>query len=506
MAKEEDLSEWYQQVITKGEMLEFSDVPGCYIYEPASYAIYESIQDFFNKRIKKMGVRNCYFPIFISEANLQREKDHIEGFAAEVAWVTEGGRNKLEKKLAVRPTSETAMYGYFSKKIRSHRDLPLKLNQWNNVVRWEFKHPMPFIRSREFLWQEGHTAHLTEEGAGKEVLQILDHYAAIYEELLAVPVVKGKKTVNEQFPGAHYTTTVEGFLPAVGRGIQAGTSHCLGQHFAKMFDITVEDPKAKEGEKKEKLYVWQNSWGLTTRSIGIMILTHGDNKGLIIPPRVAEIQVVIVPVGITAKSTDEDREKLNKEVEGLVEVLRAADVRVEADMRDGYSPGFKFNEWELKGVPLRLEFGPKDSAKHVVTASRRDRAEKTEVPIVSLEKDIPALLETIQADLFRKADDEYRAHRKVITTWDDFVPTLNAKNVCIVPHCLDGACEDQIKELSSGNVEGQEVDARAPSMGAKSLCIPFQQDFEGLKEGETNCTNPKCEKKAQKWVMFGRSY
>ncbi|KAK3114339.1 hypothetical protein LTR53_007466, partial [Teratosphaeriaceae sp. CCFEE 6253] len=223
VGKNEDLSEWYQQTITKGELLDFTDVPGCYIYQPGSYRIWEFIQEFFNQRIRKMGVKNCYFPLFISEANLQREKDHIEGFAAEVAWVTEGGKNKLEKRLAVRPTSETAMYSFYSKKIRSHRDLPLKMNQWNNVVRWEFKHPMPFIRSREFLWQEGHTAHRTEEEAGVEVRQILDHYAAIYEELLAVPVVKGKKTVNEQFPGAHYTTTIEGYIPAVGRGIQAAT-------------------------------------------------------------------------------------------------------------------------------------------------------------------------------------------------------------------------------------------------------------------------------------------
>lgn len=508
VAKEDDLAEWYQQVITKGEMLEYTDVPGCYIYEPASYGIYERIQDFFNKRIKAMGVRNCYFPLFISEANLQREKDHIEGFAAEVAWVTEGGKTKLEKRLAVRPTSETAMYGYFSKKIRSHRDLPLKLNQWNNVVRWEFKHPMPFIRSREFLWQEGHTAHMTEEEAGVEVLQILDHYGAIYEELLAVPVVKGRKTVAEQFPGAHYTTTVEGFIPATGRGIQAGTSHCLGQHFAKMFDITVEDPKAKEGEKREKLHVWQNSWGLTTRSIGIMILTHGDNKGLVIPPRVAEIQVIIVAVGITAKSTDDDRSKLYTASQNMRDQLVAAGVRAEVDLREGYSPGWKFNEWELKGIPLRIEFGPKDAEKNVVTSARRDKLEggKAEIPIADLTTAVPELLETIQKDMFNKANDDFASHRKIVTQWTDFVPTLNAKNVCIIPHCTTEACEDQIKDLSKGNVEGQEVDVRAPSMGAKSLCIPFDQPAEGLTHGETKCTNPKCEKLAEKWVMFGRSY
>ncbi|CAK3930547.1 proline--tRNA ligase [Lecanosticta acicola] len=504
-----DLSEWYHQVILKGEMLDFTDIPGCYIYQPASYRIWEFIQDFFNERIRKMGVKNCYFPLFISEANLQREKDHIEGFAAEVAWVTEGGKSKLEKRLAVRPTSETAMYSFYSKKIRSHRDLPLKMNQWNNVVRWEFKHAVPFLRSREFLWQEGHTAHLTEEGAGEEVLQILDYYAAIYEDLLAVPVVKGQKTKNEQFPGAHYTKTIEGFIPAVGRGIQAATSHCLGQHFAKMFDITVEDPsqEVKEGEKRNKVHVWQNSWGFTTRSIGVMVLVHGDDKGLVIPPRVAEVQAVIVPVGVTAKTTEEDRKQLYDEVDRLQTVLEEAGLRVESDMREGYSPGYKFNDWELKGVPLRLEFGPKDLANGVVTTSRRDQDAKTGKGTIALSEiatKVPELLETIQKDLFQKASDEYASHRKIIRDWKDFVPTLNDKNVLVVPHCLGGDCEDEIKKDSAGNIEGQEVDARAPSMGAKSLCIPAEQP-EAIAEG-TKCINPKCGQKAEQWVMFGRSY
>ncbi|KAK3678064.1 hypothetical protein LTR78_002159 [Recurvomyces mirabilis] len=504
--KSEDLSEWYQQTIVKGDFLEFSDVPGCYIYQPGSYRIWEFIQDFFNARIRKMGVKNCYFPLFISEANLQREKDHIEGFAAEVAWVTEGGKSKLDKRLAVRPTSETAMYSFYSKKIRSHRDLPLKMNQWNNVVRWEFKHPMPFIRSREFLWQEGHTAHLTEKEAGVEVRQILDHYAAIYEELLAVPVVKGVKTVNEQFPGAHYTTTVEGYIPAVGRGIQAATSHCLGQHFAKMFDITVEDPnqQVKEGEKRDRIKVWQNSWGFTTRSIGIMILIHGDDKGLIVPPRVAEIQVVIIPVGVNAKTTDADREKLYDEVKSISDKLEGADVRVECDFREGYSPGYKFNDWEMKGVPLQIEFGPKDRANGVVTTSRRDQEGKSTIPLTDLAAEVPKLLEQIQADMFKKASDEYASHRKIIREWKDFVPALNDKNVVLVQHCASGDCEDEIKKDSSGQVEGQEVDVRAPSMGAKSLCIPDEQPEE-VKAG-THCINPKCEKEAKMWVMFGRSY
>ncbi|KJX93410.1 prolyl-trna synthetase like protein [Zymoseptoria brevis] len=502
--KSGDLSEWYQQVILKGDLLEFTDVPGCYIYLPASYSIWEMITAYFNVRIKKMGVKNTYFPLFITEANLTREEEHLEGFAAEVAWVTHGGKTKLEKPLAVRPTSETAMYSYYSKKIRSHRDLPLKLNQWCNVVRWEFKHAVPFLRSREFLWQEGHTAHMTEEEAGKEVMEILDHYASIYEDLMAVPVVKGQKTKNEQFPGAHYTKTIEGFIPSVGRGIQAATSHCLGTHFAKMFDITVEDPHqvVKDGEARKKLHVWQNSWGFTTRSIGVMILIHGDDKGLVMPPRVAEVQVVIVPVGITAKTSDEDREKLYSKVNELKSTLLDADVRVETDLREGYSPGYKFNDWELKGVPLRIEFGPKDAEKGQVTTSRRDKEGKDTIPIEEVGTKVPELLETIQNDMFKKADEEYAAHRKIVREWKDFVPTLNGKNVLLVSHCLGGECEDEIKKDSAGNIEGQVVDARAPSMGAKSLCIPEVQP-DGLEE---KCINPKCGKKAEKWVMFGRSY
>ena len=514
--KSEDLSEWYQQVILKGEMLDFTDIPGCYIYQPASYRIWEFIQDFFNERIRRMKVKNCYFPLFITEANLQREKDHIEGFAAEVAWVTEGGKNKLEKRLAVRPTSETAMYSFYSKKIRSHRDLPLKMNQWNNVVRWEFKHPMPFLRSREFLWQEGHTAHLTEREASEEVLQILDHYADIYQELLAVPVVKGRKTLNEQFPGAHYTTTIEGYIPAVGRGIQAATSHCLGQHFAKMFDITVEDPTPHhDGEKRDKLHVWQNSWGFTTRSIGIMILIHGDDRGLVIPPRVAETQVVIVPVGVTAKMPEADKRKLYDQVETIQATLEEKNIRVECDYREGYTVGYKFNDWELKGVPLRLEFGPKDAAKGIVTASRRDHpnasGNKTEIALSDLSTAIPTLLESIQTDLFTRARDEFASHRIPITTWTDFVPNLNNRNLLLVPHCTRPECEDAIKRDSAGAATtttesgvAVEVDVRAPSMGAKSLCIPVEQP-EGGVQGH-KCVHPGCGCEAVVWVLFGRSY
>lgn len=511
VAKEDDLGEWYQQVITKGQMISYYDVAGCYILEPASYAIWESIKAWFDEQIKTLKVRNAYFPIFISADNLEREKEHVEGFAAEVAWVTKGGKSELEKPVAVRPTSETAMYPYFARKIQSHRDLPLKLNQWNNVVRWEFKHPMPFIRSREFLWQEGHTAHLTKEEAAAEVMQILDWYSDVYQKLLAVPVVKGQKTIAEKFPGADYTTTIEGFIPATGRGIQAATSHCLGQHFSKMFNITVEDPNAKDAGKSEKVFVWQNSWGLTTRSIGVMILTHGDNRGLVIPPRVAEIQVIVIPVGVTAKTSPEAKEDLYKKTQAIADDLKSVGVRVETDYREGYSPGWKFNDWELKGIPLRIEFGPKDAEKGVVTTSRRDIEKKEdargETKIDDLKKAIPELLETIQTDMFNRADTKYREHRKQLTNWDDFVPTLNGKNVILVPHCEEEKCEDEVKAKSARTALGDGVaeDSKAPAMGAKSLCIPFDQP-EGIVQGETKCINPDCKNFAKSWILFGRSY
>jgi prolyl-tRNA synthetase len=419
------------------------------------------------------------------------------------------GSSQLEKKIAIRPTSETVMYPYYAKWIRSHRDLPLKLNQWNSVVRWEFKNPQPFLRTREFLWQEGHTAHLTETNAREEVLEILQHYAHVYEELLAIPVIRGQKTEKEKFAGGLYTTTVEGYIPATGRGIQGGTSHGLGQNFSKMFGITVEDPSTPPGENKPPLHVWQNSWGLSTRTIGIMVMVHGDNRGLVIPPRVADVQVVIVPVGLTAKTTDEKRATLMAEIEGIATVLEAAGVRVEVDKREGYSPGWKFNDWELRGTPLRLEFGPGESEGHYVTTSRRDIAGKEgkgTIQIADLATQVPALLDRIQADLYARADAEFRSHVKLITNWEDFCPSLNAKNLCMIPHCLTEECEDGIKDLSARKAEeetGEPQDAKAPSMGAKSLCIPFEQP-EGIEPGVTKCTNPECTRLAEKWCLFGR--
>ena len=355
---------------------------------------------------------------------------------------------------------------------------------------------------------QGHTAHLTEDAAREEVLTILDHYAAIYEELLAVPVVKGQKTEKEKFAGGAYTTTVEGYIPTTGRGIQGGTSHGLGQNFSKMFNITVEDPSAKPDEKKPPLHVWQNSWGLSTRSLGVMVMIHGDDKGLVLPPRVAELQVIVVPVGVTAKTTEEERVKLEAEVDGLVAVLEAAGVRVDSD-KSANSPGWKFNRYELRGIPLRIEFGPGESAGHFVTTARRDvlgKEGKGSLPIPDLATGVPALLETIQSDMYKRAAEQFDSHRIKITKWDDFTPALNNKNVCLIPHCLTEECEDQIKDMSARKAEedsGEAEDAKAPSMGAKSLCIPFEQP-EGIEKGVTPCCNPKCTRPAEKWCMFGR--
>jgi prolyl-tRNA synthetase len=396
------------------------------------------------------------------------------------------------------------MYPYYSKWIRTHRDLPFRLNQWNSVVRWEAKQTTPFLRTREFLWQEGHTAHLTEELAGKEVLEILELYAGVYEQLLAVPVVRGKKTENEKFAGGYYTTTVEGYIPANGRGIQGATSHCLGQNFSKMFEITVEDPS----QKGNHIHVWQNSWGLSTRVIGVMIMIHGDDKGLVLPPRVSKVQVVYVPVGITKNTTPEQESELKSQIKDMVKSLKAAGVRADYDFRDGYTPAWKFNDWELRGVPIRVEYGPKDAANQAVTFARRDTGEKGTIPVVDITTKIPELLETIQKNLYDKADKSFREHRIQVTKWEEVIPALDAKNVVLIPHCLTGKCEDRIKELTTGRAEDQPEGPdgqKAPSMGMKSLCIPFEQP-EGLVKGETKCLNPECDINAEQWCMFGRSY
>ncbi|XP_056342212.1 bifunctional glutamate/proline--tRNA ligase isoform X4 [Oenanthe melanoleuca] len=493
--KEENLSEWFSQVITKSEMIEYYDVSGCYILRPWAHAIWEAIKDFFDAEIKKLGVENCYFPMFVSQAALETEKSHIADFAPEVAWVTRSGKTELAEPIAIRPTSETVMYPSYAKWVQSHRDLPIKLNQWCSVVRWEFKHPQPFLRTREFLWQEGHTAFATYEEAAEEVLQILDLYARVYEDLLAIPVVKGRKTEKEKFAGGDYTTTLEAFISASGRAIQGATSHHLGQNFSKMFEIVFEDPK-KPGEKQ---FAYQNSWGITTRTIGVMTMIHGDNMGLVLPPRVACIQVVIIPCGITNSLSEEDREALLRKCNEYRSRLLAVSIRVRADLRDNYSPGWKFNHWELKGVPVRVEVGPRDMKSQQFVAVRRDTGQKLTLSEHEAEEKLKQILEEIHANLYSRASEDLKSHMVVASNMEDFQKELDSGKIVQIPFCGEIECEDWIKKTTARD---QDLEPGAPSMGAKSLCIPFQPLCELQPGARCVCgKNP-----AKFYTLFGRSY
>ena len=493
--KEENLADWFSQVITKAEMIEYYDVSGCYVLRPWAYAIWEAIKNFFDAEIKKLGVENCYFPMFVSQAALEKEKSHIADFAPEVAWVTRSGKTELAEPIAIRPTSETVMYPAYAKWVQSHRDLPIKLNQWCNVVRWEFKHPQPFLRTREFLWQEGHSAFATYEEAAEEVMQILDLYAQVYEDLLAIPVVKGRKTEKEKFAGGDYTTTVEAFISASGRAIQGATSHHLGQNFSKMFEVMFEDPK-KPGEKQ---YAYQNSWGITTRTIGVMTMIHGDNVGLVLPPRVACVQVVIIPCGITNTLSEEDKEALLKKCNEYRKRLLSANVRVRADLRDNYSPGWKFNHWELKGVPIRLEVGPRDMKSQQFVAVRRDTGQKLTFSEHEAEDKLKQVLEEIHANLYNRASEDLRSHMVVANTMEDFQKELDSGKIVQIPFCGESECEDWIKKTTARD---QDLEPGAPSMGAKSLCIPFQPLRELQSGAKCVCgKNP-----AKFYTLFGRSY
>ena len=467
--KHENFSEWYTQVIQKSEMADYTAVSGCIVYRPYSYEIWEKIQDFFNKKIKKSGAKNAYFPLLIPENLLTKEKEHVEGFAPEVAWVTHGGDTKLGERLAVRPTSETIMYDSYSKWIRSHNDLPLRLNQWNSVVRWEFKHATPFLRGREFLWQEGHTVFATQKEADKEVLEILDYYADIHEELLAIPVIKGRKTDVEKFAGANYSTSCETYLP-VNKAIQSATSHQLGQNFAKAFDITFLDKKGK------KQYGWQNSWGISTRVLGVMVIMHGDDKGLVLPPKVAPVQAVIVPILFekTKKKVLNKAKEIKKQLGKFSVIL---------DDREDVTPGRKFNEWELKGVPVRIEIGPRDLENKQAVVVRRDTGKKEIVKLSKLKKRVEELMEDIQDNLFKTAEKKMKSSIVKIKTKAEFKKAVKDKKWVRAAFCGDSEVELKIKEET----------------GYKTNCIPFDQPKKLSKCFYTG-------KKAEYEVMFARSF
>jgi prolyl-tRNA synthetase len=499
--------DWYTDVIIKSEMISYYTISGCYILRPHSYKIWEGIQQWFDREIKKMGVENTYFPLFVAKSALEKEEDHLEGFVAEVAWVTKSGTSELAEPIAIRPTSETVMYPIFKDWIRSYRDLPLKLNQWTNVVRWEFKHPTPFIRTREFLWQEGHTAHATKDEADTEVLQILDLYARVYEELLAVPVIKGRKSEKEKFAGGLYTTTVEAFVPCAGRAIQGATSHCLGQSFAKMFDIKFETETGGDRD-----LVWQNSWGLTTRTIGVMIMVHGDDNGLVLPPKVAPIQVVIIMIQ-KASTTPEMISAMKERCNTIFWQLKKAGIRVKFDDRDDKNPGWKYSHWEQKGVCIRIEIGQRDMESGSVLLARRDLG-KTGKSTCAWEDTLPTvqgLLETIQHDMLENARKERDDRISVVTEWKDFVPALDKMHMIIAPWCERTVCEEMVKERTGPTAEERAKDAAATgdeeeadkklSGSAKTLCIPFEQ--EPLPEG-TKCFC--CGEPAVVNCLWGRSY
>jgi prolyl-tRNA synthetase len=497
--KSENFAMWYTDVIVLSEMISYYDVSGCYILRPWSYKIWELIQRWFDERIQKdMGVENAYFPLFVSQDRLEREKDHVEGFAPEVAWVTKSGDTDLAKQIAIRPTSETIMYPAFSDWIKSHRDLPLKLNQWSNVVRWEFKYPTPFLRTREFLWQEGHTAHTTFEDADATVMQALELYRRVYEELLAVPVVPGYKTEKEKFAGGFRTTTVEAYVAGSGRAIQGATSHNLGQNFGKMFDIYFQD------EQGQTQIAWQTSWGLTTRTIGVMVMVHGDDTGLVLPPRIAPLQVVIVPI----VSKNFTQEQANPYCEAILADLQNAGLRCKYDDRTLYNPGWKYNHWEQKGVPVRIEVGPRDVENKSARIAIRYNGAKDDVPVDGIGALLKTKLEEIQVDMFEKAKEARDSHIVQVTEWKDFVPNLEKHNLVLTPW-IGGdneQWEDWVKEKSreeSLKARGEEEeDAQtSTSVAAKTLCIPFKQP--DLPPG-TKCFASGEEAKC--WVLWGRSY
>ena len=465
---DENFAKWYTDIVLKADLADYVDTKGCIAIKPYGYAIWENIQKYTDDKFKKVGVKNAYFPVLIPESLLQKEKDHVEGFAPEVAWVTEAGGEKLEEKLCVRPTSETIICQMYSKWLKSWRDLPFVYNQWCNVLRWE-KETRPFLRSREFLWQEGHTIHETSEEAKQRTMQMLEIYADVAENLLAIPVVKGIKTETEKFAGAEATYTIETMMHD-GRALQSATSHYFGQNFTKPFDIKFQNREGKDE------YAYQTSWGATTRLIGAIIMAHGDNRGLKLPPKVAPIQVVIVPVAMNKPGVIEKATELYNKINQKF--------RIELDTRDQFSPGYKFNDWEMRGVPLRVEIGPRDIENGVCVLVRRDTAEKATVKLSDIEEEIDKILESIQENMYNECKKRLEDRTSVAHNLEEFQKIMNEKQGFIKSMwCGDAKCEEKIKELT----------------GAKSRCMPFDQ--ENLGE-ECVC----CGKKATKMVIWGRQY
>lgn len=466
-AMDEDFAQWYTDVVTKADLIDYSSVRGSMIIRPYGFALWDNIKNELDRRIKETGHENVYMPLFILESLLQKEKDHVEGFAPEVAWVTQGGSEELTERLVVRPTSEVLFCEHYKNIIHSYRDLPKLYNQWANVVRWE-KTTRPFLRTLEFLWQEGHTAHATDEEAMEETIKMLNVYASICEEILAIPVVKGQKTEKEKFAGAKATFTIESLMHD-GKALQSGTSHHFGTGFAEAFGIQYTD---QEGKLQ---YVHQTSWGFTTRIIGALIMVHGDDRGLVIPPKAAPIQVMIVPIAQHKEGVLDFAYNLKNTLSRIA--------RVDIDASDK-KPGWKFNEYEMKGIPVRLEIGPKDIENKQVVLVRRDTLEKVVVPIAELEVKLPELLDEIQANLYNKALKHREERTSVALTLPELKETLETKPGFIkAMWCGDLACEEKIKEETT----------------ATSRCIPFEQEH---LSDQCVC----CGKEAKHMVYWAKAY
>ena len=470
--KSENFSEWYTQVVQKAQLADYGPVQGTIAFMPYAYAMWENVKEIFDKKIQALGHKNAYFPLLIPESFLKKEAEHFKGFVPEVFWVTHSGDNKLGERLAIRPTSETIIYYFFSKWIRSWRDLPLLLNQWCNVARAEIKSTKPFIRTSEFLWQEGHTAHATKEDADKEMMTILKEYQDLVENYLAIPLLTGTKSESEKFAGALTTTTIEALMPD-GKALQMGTSHNLGQNFSKPFGIKFLDKDGKEQ------HVWTTSWGIATRLIGALIMVHGDDKGLVLPPKIAHTQVVIVPIFYK----DAEKNKVLLKAEKIKTLLENEKLNVILDDREGYTPGWKFNEWELKGIPLRIEIGPKDVKKKQVVLVRRDNYEKSFIKEAIAVKNVLELLNDMQKSLYKKAKKALNENIHVVKNYDEFKTIVENKGGFIkASWCGDHHCENQVKLET----------------GATIRVIPFE------KEKATKCVY--CNKAGKEVVYFAKAY
>jgi len=469
-SREEDFSQWYQDVVSAADLAEHSGVRGAMIIKPYGYALWENIQRILDQKIKETGHKNAYFPLFIPESYLKREAEHVEGFSPELAVVTHAGGEKLDEPLVVRPTSETIIYATFSKWIQSWRDLPLLINQWANVVRWEMR-PRLFLRTTEFLWQEGHTAHATEEEAEQETRKMLGVYQSLAEEYLAMPVIPGQKTEAEKFAGALRTYSIEAMMQD-GKALQAGTSHNLGQNFAKVFDVKYAD---RNGVMQ---YVWQTSWGVSTRLIGGIVLTHSDNAGLVLPPNIAPIKVIIIPIWRDESS----REIVLREATALQESLRDIGI-VDLDDRDNVSAGVKFNEWEKKGVPIRIEIGPRDIEQGQVVLVRRDTGEKQTVVRDNVHRVIAELLNQIQRDLYECAKQRLVERSFITDDYVEFKKYIDQGGFVYSHWCGSESCEKAINAETKATIR----------------CIPFDRS---VPDGK--CL--KCGTSASQQVVFAKSY